>query len=83
MWQMERYSSRTKESSPCDYCICDSWLTQGYDLADQRAVFRRSVKHVAGLKVPKVLLTSKLPEDTVHEADQFFAYLIEQYRLDK
>lgn len=88
MWQEEGYSPYPVEPSPRDYCICESWLSQGYDLKavhlkERRVVFRRTVTGMSGLKIPQELTRGKLPDAAVYEAERFFAYLIRRFGLSK
>lgn len=69
-----------------DFCICDSWLTQGYEvkalhLVEQRIVFRRTENYTTGLVVPKKLTEWKLPDAAVYECERFFGYIIQKYGL--
>jgi len=70
------------------YIICESWLSQGYDLKavhlkERRVVFRRTVTGMSGLKIPQELTRGKLPDAAVYEAERFFAYLIRRFGLSK
>lgn len=86
MWQEEGYPIHSVRPSNRDYCICESWLTQGYEikalhLPEQRIVFRRSENYKSGLRVPRVLTERKLPDRVVFECEQFFRELIRKYGL--
>lgn len=86
MWQEEGYPIQSVKHSDRDYCICESWLTQGYEikalhLAEQRIVFRRSENYKSGLRVPKALTERKLPDRVIYECEQFFREIINKYGL--
>lgn len=86
MWQMEGYPAHAVTPSMRDFCICDSWLTQGYEvkalnLVDQRIVFRRTENYSSGLVVPKKLTERKLPDAAVYECERFFEHVIRRYGL--
>jgi len=86
MWHDEGFPFHFFLPSTPDYCIAESWLSQGYrikalHLERQRVVFRRAVDYQSALMIPKALMQKKLPDKAVHECKRFFAYLIKKYGL--
>lgn len=86
MWEEEKFPFNSVEPTKRDYCICDSWTSQGYAIKalhmdQQRVVFRRIVNYKSGLTVPKELLSRKLPDAAIYELRQFFKYIIKKYAL--
>lgn len=86
MWQMEGYPIHAVIPSERDYCICDSWLTQGYEIkalhmAEGRIVFRRTTNYASGLIIPKEITDKKIPDAAAYECEHFFSYVIRKYGL--
>ena len=86
MWQEEGYPVHAVVPSKRDHCICESWLSQGYEikalhLTERRVVFRRSENYTSGLVVPKALTARKLPDRIIYECEQFFKEIIRKYGL--
>ena len=86
LWQEEGFPFHAIIPSPRLYCISDSWTSQGYEikalhLDRERVVFRKKVKNVSGLMIPRRLLTRKLPDQAVYEANAFFKQLTQKYGL--
>ena len=86
LWIEEGFPFHILLPSNPDYCISDSWTSQGYKikalhLNQQRVVFRKVIKDHSGLTIPKQLTKRKLPDQAVFEAKQFFSYLIQKYGL--
>ena len=86
MWKEEGYPDYAVQADPRDYCISDSWTTQGYeikklDLSEKRIVFRQTEKNVSGLVIPKALLRNKLPDKVVDRANKYLASLVKECGL--
>lgn len=75
MWNEEQYPFKILTLHEPDYCISDAWHSQGYEIkalhrAEERVVFRRTESGKAGLKIPKALLTKKIPEKKAYELEK-------------
>ena len=86
LWELEEHHTQSRQLASSDYCIADSWLSQGYQikalhLSEQRVVFRKVAHNVNGLVIPKQLREQKLPDDAVYEINQFFKYIIKKYGI--
>ena len=80
MWQEEGYPIHSVVPSKHDYCICESWLSQGYEiktlhLTEGHIVFRRTENYKSSLIVPKALTKQKLPDAAIYEGNKFFSYI--------
>lgn len=81
----EDYSNDSKENYQKNL-ISSAWEKQGYYLwnvnfRDKKIIFRRIDEDRIGLKIPKKLMTNKIPIKAVYEAEEFFKYLIKKYGL--
>lgn len=70
MWQEEGYAFQVFIPSKRDYCICDSWISQGYEikalyLKEKRAVFHRVNNNICAFTIPKALTAKKIPNEAV------------------
>ena len=86
MWENEDYPFDMFCLTTPDFCISESWLTQGFiirnlHLSERYIVFQKTAQRVSGLKIPDVLLNQKLPNKAVELAEEFFAYLIREFGL--
>ena len=75
MWNEEQYPFKILTLHEPDYCISDAWHSQGYEIkalhrAEERVVFRRTESGKSGLKIPKALLTKKIPEKKAYELEK-------------
>lgn len=85
LWQ-EQFPYYAVRPGQREHCISEAWLSQGYiiqrlHLESKRVVFRKNVHAASGLKVPKVLTDSKLPQNAIYELEEFFKYVIKKYNL--
>lgn len=83
MWEEEQYPKKILILDDPDYCISDAWHSQGYAIkalhrSEERVVFRRVEKGKTGIKIPKVLLTQKIPENKAYELEK----IIQKYIKD-
>lgn len=86
MWQEEGYAFQVFIPSKRDYCICDSWISQGYEikalyLKEKRAVFHRVNNNICAFTIPKALTAKKIPNEAVYECQKALAYIIAKYGL--
>ena len=86
MWEEEKFPLNSVTPTIRDYCICDSWTSQGYaikalHMEEERVVFRRIVNYKSGLIVPKELMSQKLPDAAIYECQEFFRYIVKRYGL--
>lgn len=86
MWEEEKFPIGAIQPTPRDYCICDSWTSQGYAIKalhmdEERIVFRRIVNYKSGLTIPKELMSEKLPDAAIYEVEEFFRYIKKKYGL--
>lgn len=77
---------RSEGVPPSLACISRAWTSQGFSilrlhLDEKRVVFTKEKANTSGLKIPAKLLNQKLPDAAIHEAKEFFAYLIKKYAL--
>ena len=75
MWEEEQYPRKILTLDEPDYCISDAWCSQGYTIkalhrSEERVVFRRVEHGKTGVKIPKVLLTKKIPETKAFELEK-------------
>ena len=75
MWEEEQYPRKILTLDEPDYCISDAWCSQGYAIkalhrSEERVVFRRVEHGKTGVKIPKVLLTKKIPENKAFELEK-------------
>ena len=68
--------------------IADAWNTEGYtmeklDMAKGKICFRREEVGVSKLIIPKVLTSTKLPDNAVYELETHMEYIISKYGLHK
>lgn len=86
MWKEESYPFGTLILDSPDYCISDTWHSQGYEIkalhrAEERVVFRRTESGKTGLKIPKVLLTQKIPEKKAYELEKLLSQFVKDNGL--
>jgi len=86
MWEEENFPTGAVNPTPRDYCICNSWTSQGYvikalHMNEQRIVFRRTMKYKSGLTIPKELMSQKLPDEAIYECKAFFRHIMDKYGL--
>ena len=67
LWQAENYPVKCFVEPPREYCICDCWLSQGYEikelkLSSHRVTFRQTGAHLSAIEVPRELLENKVPD---------------------
>ena len=83
MWKEEQYPFKILTLDEPDYYISDAWHSQGYEIkalhrAEERVVFRRIESGKTGLKIPKALVTKKIPEKKAYELEK----IMEQFVKD-
>ena len=83
MWKEEQYPFKIFTLDEPDYYISDAWHSQGYEIkalhrAEERVVFQRIESGKTGLKIPKVLVTKKIPEKKAYELEK----IMEQFVKD-
>lgn len=86
MWQAEGYPGHAVTPSERDYCICDCWRSQGYEikalhLEKKYIVFRRVENGTSGIQLPKVLTDRRLPDTLVFKFDQMVRQFIKENGL--
>ena len=86
LWEEEGFPFHVLKRTTPDYCIADSWISQGYQIKalyieKERVVFRRVVDRMSALRIPKELTEQKIPDEAVHEMDEFCKYLKKKYGL--
>ena len=74
--------------SPRSNCntIAEAWLTEGYvlqslDLEKEKITLKRKEEGVSKLRVPKVLLEKKIPDNAIYELETHMEYVIKKYGL--
>jgi len=83
MWKDEDYPFHGLIPEEPNYCISDSWQSQGYEIkalhrSEERVVFRRRAEGVSGLKIPDVLLSKKFPDKLVYKLENILEEFIEE-----
>ena len=68
--------------------IAEAWITEGYymhalDLKKEKVTLRRKEDGVSKLIIPKVLTSSRLPDNAVYELETHMEYIINKYGLTK
>lgn len=86
MWQAEKYPAHAITPSERNYCICDCWRSQGYEikalhLEKKYVVFRRTESGTSGIQLPKVLTDHRLPDTLVYKFDQMVRQFIKENGL--
>ena len=86
MWNEEHYPFHTLTLQAPDYCISDAWHDQGYEIkalhrAEERVVYRRTESGKSGLRIPKVLLTKKIPENKAYELEKILTQFVKDNGL--
>lgn len=66
--------------------IAEAWITEGYtmtkiDITKEKASFKRDEPGKERVKIPEVLLDSKIPADAVYELETHMSYIISKYGL--
>lgn len=86
LWKEEGFPFQVFLPSTPDYCIAESWISQGYKIKalhmeKQKVVFRKVIRDMSGLTLPRELTSKKLPNKAVYELNQFFQHIISKYNL--
>ena len=69
-----------------DYCISDSWISQGYKiktlyLESRRVVFRQEIKNTTGFIPPKALTRTRLDDELNYKLQQILKKFIKEHGL--
>ena len=68
--------------------IAEAWITEGYymhklDLKKEKITLHREEEGVSKLIIPKVLTSSRLPDNAVYELETHMEYIINKYGLNR
>lgn len=68
--------------------IAEAWISEGYslvriDIGKEKVRFKREIEGKEHLKIPEVLLESKIPMDAVFELETHMSYILDKYGLEK
>lgn len=82
----EEYPFTTVRPAARDFCIADAWVSQGYriqrlHLTERRVVFRKEWHNFSALRIPPVLLDTKVPDDARYEIEEYLKYVVKKYGL--
>lgn len=86
MWKEEGYPFHAIIPDEIEYCISDCWTSQGYEMkalhrSARRVVFRRVIAGVSGLKIPKQLISKKLPDALVYKLEKILKQFVRDHGL--
>lgn len=88
MWKEEGYPAHAIDAQPRDYCICHSWLSQGYQIkllerGRERIVFRKVIQNMSGVVIPPELYTMKFPDKRAAEISKYLEKAVKEYYVGR
>lgn len=86
MWREEGSPFHAIIPDGIDYFISNCWTSKSYEIKDlhrpaERVVYRRTAPGVSGVRIPKALMTRKLPDTLVYKLEKLLKEFVKEHGL--